>query len=187
MRKPNIPERQMPVIPNSKEGLEMAAFQKSIDFTLKHEGGYVNHSKDPGGETKFGISKKAYPKEDIANLTKERATEIYKQDYWTPIKAAEMPEPIAMLAFDMAVNHGVGRAAKLLQQVVGAKADGHIGSKSLAKIKQVYNQNPMGLIDSLVEKRRAFYQSLKTYETFGRGWEARAIASSDAAKETIGI
>jgi len=183
MRTPPISD--VPVIPNSPEGKNEAAFQKAYNFTMQHEGGYVNHAKDPGGETKYGITKASYPNEDIANLTKERAAELYKRDYWNRIKAADMPEPIAMLAFDMAVNHGVGGAAKMIQQVVGAKADGLVGSKTLAKIKQVYNQNPVALIDGIVEKRRQFFRSLSTYDTFGRGWDARAIATSSEAKSVF--
>jgi lysozyme family protein len=178
-------ERQLAINPDSVEGRELASFTKALDFTMRHEGGYVNHSKDPGGETKYGISKASYPNEDITNLTKERASEIYKQDYWDKVRASEMPPAIAMLAFDMAVNHGTGGAAKLIQKAVGAKADGIIGSKTLAKINQVYKQNPVSLIDSLVSTRREFYKNLKNYDTFGRGWEARAIASSEAAKDNI--
>lgn len=179
---PRPPLNEEPVVPNSREGKSEAAFQKALNFTLKHEGGYVNHSKDPGGETKFGISKASYPRENIKDLTKERAAELYRKDYWNKMKASDMPEPIAMLAFDMAINHGVSRATKMIQKVVGAKTDGIVGKKTLKKISQSFNNNPISLIDRIVEGRRDFYRSLRTYETFGRGWDARAIATSTEAK-----
>jgi lysozyme family protein len=178
-------ERQLAINPDSVEGRELASFTKALDFTMKREGGLFDDTAKSGEYSKYGISKASYPSEDITNLTKERASEIYKQDYWDKVKASEMPPAIAMLAFDMAVNHGTGGAAKLLQRAVGAKADGIIGSKTLAKLNQVYKQNPVSLIDSIVDTRREFYKKLKGYDRFGRGWEARAIASSEAAKDNI--
>ena len=54
----------------------------AVEFTLKNEGGYINHPKDPGGETNFGISKRSYPYLDIKNIKKEDAINIYFKDYW---------------------------------------------------------------------------------------------------------
>ena len=58
------------------------AFAKAIAFTLQREGGHVNDPDDPGGETNFGLSKRAYPYLDIAGLTLDQATHIYRRDYW---------------------------------------------------------------------------------------------------------
>ena len=62
-------------VPNSVKDMDSnpTTFDQVIDRVLAHEGGYVNDPDDPGGETKYGISKKAYPKIDIKNLTKEEA------------------------------------------------------------------------------------------------------------------
>ena len=57
----------------------MAHFERAIDKTLAWEGGYVNDPKDPGGETKYGISKRAHPDVDIKNLSREKACAIYKK------------------------------------------------------------------------------------------------------------
>ncbi len=57
-------------------------FEKAMTFIFKWEGGYVNDGNDPGGETNFGISKRAYPNLDIKNLTKDEAKQIYYRDYW---------------------------------------------------------------------------------------------------------
>lgn len=87
-----------------------ADFDKAFDFIMKWEGGYVNHPKDPGGETKFGISKKSYPNLDIKNLTLEQAKEIYRVDYWVASGADKMEWPMSLVVFDTAVNMGVSRA-----------------------------------------------------------------------------
>ncbi len=93
------------------------SFAKAMNFVFKWEGGYVNDPKDPGGETKYGISKRAYPDVDIKNLTKEAATEIYFEDYWLPTGCENMKDPaLAMSVFDAAVNVGVGRVMKWLRE-----------------------------------------------------------------------
>ena len=84
-------------------------FEQAVQFTLKHEGGYVNDPVDPGGETKYGISKKSYPDIDIKNLTKEQAKAIYYQDYWMESGCDSMPPKTAVAVFDSSVNVGVGR------------------------------------------------------------------------------
>lgn len=81
------------------------SFETALTFTLQWEGGYVNDPDDPGGETNFGIAKRSHPHEDIKNLTRERAAEIYKEGYWFE----GLAEPLASAAFDTAVNVGHGR------------------------------------------------------------------------------
>ena len=93
------------------------SFEKAIEFALKWEGGYINHPDDPGGETNFGISKRAYPSLDIANLTEEQAKEIYRRDYWDKCGCNSLPEPEDLIVFDTAINMGVNRALKLMEQV----------------------------------------------------------------------
>jgi hypothetical protein len=87
----------------------------AIQRVIQREGGYVNDPDDVGGETKFGISKNAYPKLDIANLTEAEAARIYKRDYWDRIEADKLPANIREMAFDAAVNQGVGWTRKALQ------------------------------------------------------------------------
>jgi lysozyme family protein len=91
-------------------------FKRSLEFTLKWEGVYVNDPKDPGGETKWGISKRAHPSEDIRNLTPERAAQIYADDYWDKCGLDERDFPLCAVVFDTAVNQGVGRAQGFLKQ-----------------------------------------------------------------------
>ena len=92
------------------------SWDKSIDFVLSIEGGYVNDPKDPGGETKYGISKRAYSTVDIANLTVEGAKEIYKRDYWDKCSCDDLPLGRDVLVFDTAVNMGVSVAMDFLTQ-----------------------------------------------------------------------
>ena len=87
-------------------------FDRAIDFVLRHEGGYVNDPRDPGGETNFGISRRAYPTLDIKNLTKEQATGIYRKDYWDKVGGDILPWPWDLILFDTAVNQGVAWAIR---------------------------------------------------------------------------
>lgn len=90
-------------------------FTRALQFTSKWEGGYVNDPVDPGGETKYGISKRAYPHLDIKNLTREGANEIYYTDYWLAAGCDSLPVPLCMVAFDSAVNHGVSWAKRYVK------------------------------------------------------------------------
>lgn len=94
-------------------------FEKIIQFALQEEGGYVNHPSDPGGETKYGISKRSYPNEDIKNLTVQRAIEIYRKDYWKDAWEA-LGFPLAACMLDTAINMGGGRAQKFLDRCGGS-------------------------------------------------------------------
>lgn len=106
-------------------------FEEAIAHVLSEEGGYVNNKKDPGGETKFGISKRSYPKIDIKNLTREQAVLIYRRDYWMKIRADELPDNINLHIFDFAVNAGAPTAIKLLQSICKIKKDGIVGPNTL--------------------------------------------------------
>lgn len=89
-------------------------FNKALKFVLKWEGGYSNDPRDPGGETKYGISKRSYPNEDIKNMTLERAKEIYYQNYWLKAGCDDLPYPFNIVVFDTAVNMGRSRAIKFI-------------------------------------------------------------------------
>lgn len=94
-------------------------FARALQFLLKIEGGYVNDPHDSGGETNFGISKQAYPDEDIAGMTKARAGELYYRDYWLPAGCNPLPFDMALCVFDAAVNCGVGKAKRWLMLCEG--------------------------------------------------------------------
>lgn len=145
-------------------------FDTAFDAVIGHEGGYVWHKDDPGGETRYGISKRAYPGEDIKNLTVERAKELYHRDYWTAIKGDSMPFPIAFEVFDSAVNHGVGQAVRFLQKALGVSADGMIGPVTIATAQAV---NPDRFRMKFNAERLDFYTDLSAWPAFGRGWVKR--------------
>lgn len=144
----------------------MSAFERSVAFVLRQEGGYVNDPRDPGGETNFGISKRAFPSADIRGMTKERASEIYRVNYWNAVRADEMPSGIGFMVFDLAVNAGVHRSIVLLQRACGITEDGILGPVTIAAAQTV---TPM----ALGAVRVAFYRSLPTFGVYGHGWIRR--------------
>ena len=97
----------------------MDNFSLALPFVLRWEGGdkYTNDPVDPGGETKYGISKRAYPDVDIKSLTKEEATLIYQRDYWEKAGCSKMEKQLAIVVFDAAVNCGVGRTRSWLAEL----------------------------------------------------------------------
>lgn len=163
----------------------MANFDTAVKLILKHEGGYVNHPSDPGGETKFGISKRAYPDVDIANLTEECAAELYRKDYWDRIKGDELPYPIALCVFDTAVNSGVSRASRWLQETCNATPDGIIGPNTIRNVLNAWESSHNYVLATYMSKRLDFLKRLFTWDTFGRGWERRVNETLEHAVSEI--
>ena len=151
----------------------MAIFNEAVALVLHHEGGYVNDPDDRGGETKYGISKRAYPDLDIANLTVAEAEGIYFRDYWVAINASSMPPPVALMTFDAAVNMGIRRAARFLQKEAQCTPDGIVGPQTLKAVTAAYRADPQGFCKGLYTRRQSFYERLKTFAKFGRGWSRR--------------
>lgn len=145
-------------------------FLDAMPLLLEFEGGYVNDLRDPGGETKYGISKRAYPNENIKDLTIERAYELYKRDYWDPLLIDQIPPKVRFPLFDTAVNSGVRQAVRLLQKTVGTTQDGIIGPKTL---QAAWGMEQNKLAANFLGNRLQFLTSLNTFSTFGRGWAKR--------------
>jgi lysozyme family protein len=103
------------------------SFDVAFDRLIGHEAGYVNDPNDPGGETKWGISKRSYPLVDIKHLTREEAKLFYKRDFWDRMKGDTIPFPVMFQLFDFAVNSGIETAVRQFQKVVGVADDGHWG------------------------------------------------------------
>lgn len=131
------------------------------------EGGYVYDPQDKGGETKYGISKSAFPEEDIKHLTKTRAKELYRKHYYEPSKASQIANRVvAMHFFDHCVNGGLRGASRLLQKAAGGvDVDGLVGPKTLERV------NSLGslFICDFIEARKSFYIGLKN-PRFEKGW-----------------
>jgi len=96
-------------------------FKKAVEFVFKWEGGYSNDPNDPGGETKFGISKRSYPELDISKLTLEQAKKIYYENYWLKSGCQNMEYPLNLVVFDTAVNMGRRRAEKIYDEAFGRR------------------------------------------------------------------
>lgn len=159
------------------------SLNKLILNVIKREGGYVNHPSDPGGETKFGISKRAYPNLDIKGLTEEQAEALYLKDYVAPLKLSELPENLRPVLLDFAVNSGVSAAVKDLQRVLSVTVDGKIGPATVKAANEASasfagsGQNPraaqLNLPLLLTLARWDFLYKLPTFPSFGRGWTFR--------------
>ncbi len=159
------------------------SFDAAFEGVIGVEGGYVNNPSDPGGETKYGISKRAFPNEDIKNLTLERAKELYRQEYWTPLKTDQMPAPLAFELFDFAVNSGPRTAVTCLQELVGAKQDGSVGPQTLLCIAHaVQTTSATAVCRDYMAARMRYLRSLPTWHTFERGWTARLATVESKAQ-----
>jgi len=158
-------------------------YDLAFELVIGHEGGFQNDPNDRGnwstgvigrgrnGGTKFGVSQMAYPNLDIKNLTLDQAKEIYRKDYWSKVYADDLPSGLDYLAFDAGINHGPQRAIKLLQEAVGAKADGALGPKTLAAVRAADSRS--AIIKFGVE-RDEFFDDLNN-ERFEDGWRKRAF------------
>lgn len=149
------------------------AFDLAVASVLSEEGGYTNDSRDPGGETKYGICKRSYPALDIRNLTREQAIHIYQTDYWDACRCSDLPSRIAVAVFDSAVNSGVGFAARTLQRALRVTDDGRVGPNTVAAAYTVADESL--LLMHFYGHRLKMLADLATWDVFGRGW-ARRVA-----------
>lgn len=167
-------------------------FEKCLELVLRHEGGYVNHPQDPGGMTNLGVTKRAWEawkkapvtEQDMRGLTPATVASFYKEMYWDLAKCDDLPAGVDFCVFDGAVNSGVGRSAKWLQQAVGANPDGQIGPKTIAAVAE---KDPKVLVEMLIEQRLLFLQSLATWGTFGLGWGRRVTEVRATALKMPGM
>ena len=149
-------------------------FDTALSRLLAHEGGYVSHTADPGGETNMGISKRSYPLEDIRNMTRARAAEIYRRDFWGPAGCDCVPDSLKSLLFDAAVHHGVRTAVRMLQAIVGETQDGIIGPRTLQAVQSVPASR---LASRFIGARLSLMADLPSWPAFGRGWARRMAAN----------
>ena len=148
----------------------MMNFDQAFEKLIAHEGGFVDDRRDPGGATKYGISKRSYPNEDIHGMTLERAKLLYHRDYWLPSGCESVPDALKLQLFDMAVNSGVKAAIKAMQQAACVPADGVIGPQTLTAIKAM---QPARFVARFNGVRLAFMAGLTQWPAFSRGWALR--------------
>ena len=153
-------------------------FAQALQAVLKHEGGFVNNPKDPGGMTNLGCTKAVWeehcghPVEEKAMraLTPADVAPLYKRKYWDKVQGDELPNGVDYVVFDCAINSGPGRAAKMLQACVGVEPDGGIGPKTLAAVRAM---DPQQLVKDYAKRRLSFMMDLPAWGTFGKGWTRR--------------
>lgn len=168
-------------------------FERALSVILKHEGGYVNHPKDPGGITNLGVTKKTMEAwtgkpatvADMKALTPDAVATLYKQNYWADVGCDMLPEPLALCVFDFAVNAGPGRAIRYLQRLVGVADDGRFGPKTQVAAWGFYDKNPSEAVKQYQDKRIGYYKSLPTFDTFGKGWLRRVKEVQQTALDMI--
>ena len=159
-------------------------FEQCMGWLLEHEGGYVNHPNDPGGETNLGVTRAVYEQYagrqvmdgEMEGLTHDDVYPIYKENYWDRVRGDDLPSGVDWAVFDWGVNSGTSRAAKALQRIVGVEQDGGIGPMTLQAVLEI---KPAEIIEQMHHMRDSFYRSLSTFDTFGRGW----IRRNDETKE----
>lgn len=170
----------------------MDRFQRAFQLLAVHEGGYVNHPHDPGGATNKGVTQRTYddyrrrfgkPVQDVRLILDGEVAGIYKSQYWNTVQADALPPGIAYCVFDAAVNSGPARAARWLQEEVGATVDGVIGNETLGKVRRA---SAVVLIDAYCDRRLDFMRGLRHWPTFRNGWTRRVAEVRAQSKEWAG-
>jgi lysozyme family protein len=168
-------------------------FKPSFNLTLAHEGGYVNHPKDPGGATNQGVTQRVYDayrkgigatQRSVRLITADEVLAIYKNQYWKLVRGDSLPTGLDYAVYDFAVNSGVARAIRYLQRVVGVEDDAVIGMETLAATYEAAKRNEQQLIATYCAHRMAFLRSLDTFSTFGKGWTRRVVGYIAGAQDT---
>ena len=165
-------------------------YDKCLETILHHEGGYVNHPKDPGGETNLGVTKRVYEEwggtKNMKDLQVSDVAPIYKKNYWDKMKGDDLPGGLDLCVFDFGVNAGPGRAAKYLQKMIGTVVDGGIGPNTLAKLDSYVKEHTIQeTIEKYQSMRQEYYESLSTFSTFGKGWTRRVKETTTLAHKLI--
>lgn len=160
------------------------SIEKYIATIIEREGGYVDHPADRGGPTKFGITLKTLrdfrmpastTAKDVEDLSPEEAYQIYKQNYLVKPGIHNIADyGLQALMLDTAVHSGPGRAIKILQQALGIKDDGIIGSVTIqcanalepSILRRKYLSSRIRYIGGIIT-------SDPTQAVFARGWMNR--------------
>lgn len=142
-----IPAASPPITPIAPP---RSVFEEALRFTLKWEGGYVNHPADHGGETNKGITtatyrdyraRKGLPRQSVRFITDAEVRDIYEMMYWKPARCDAMAKPLAIAHFDTAVNFGVGGATLFLQELLRVPVDRVFGPRTQTALVQSNHAN----------------------------------------------
>jgi len=157
-------------------------FDAALKVILRHEGGFVNHPRDPGGMTNLGVTKNTWEswtkkpasEADMRALTPAKVAPLYKARYWDECRCGDMAPGLALCVFDFAVNAGPARAARYLQTMIGAVADGKIGPATIAAVTLFTGKHgDAEAVRQYQAARERYYRQLPTFATFGKGWLRR--------------
>lgn len=155
-------------------------FREAVRWVIDVAEGGDRLVVDTGGATLFGISSRAYPGEEILTLSRSRAVELYHRDFWERMRCDEMPWPLSFVAFDAAVNHGTGTAARMLQEALRVEVDGVVGPDTLAACQD----HPREKAGSFLARRHARYNVLADrsaeHADYRTGWHRRLVMLSEA-------
>lgn len=156
----------------------MSVFDMIFERLMLHEGGYVNHPNDPGGETMWGVTKRVAQAHgyhgSMRKLPKALAKQITEKSYYKAVKGDQLDRLIAWQLTDAAYNHGNRQAVKFLQRAVGVTADGLIGPRTLEAVAAMDKNDVVLLFNA---ERIDFYTGLRGWVSFGKGW-ARRVANN---------
>jgi lysozyme family protein len=149
-------------------------FLTAFEKLLKHEGGFSDHSADPGGKTRYGITEAVARdvgyRGDMRELPLDLAQRIYKDKYWDAVQAEALPVDVRYIVFDGAVNSGITQSAKWLQRACGVKDDGIVGPATIRAANSLASD---GLKRRILGQRLRFMATLPNWPAFGRGWANR--------------
>jgi lysozyme family protein len=161
----------------------MSNFDTCLPIILRAEGGFVNDPQDPGGMTNLGVTKAVWDhwightstEAEMRALKPATVAPLYRAQYWNALNCDGLPAALALSVFDFGVNAGVGRAARLLQTMVGAVPDGHIGLGTLSALRAfIATSRVAGAVRGYQKAREDYYRSLThLFPRFGKGWLAR--------------
>lgn len=163
-------------------------YNTAREWALAHEGGYVDHPRDPGGATNRGVTQTVYdghrrrlglPIQSVRLISDDEVHAIYRTQYWDVVKGDDLPAGLDYAVFDYAVNSGPARAVRDLQRIVGAKVDGVVGEETLGKASSA---DAASVAIELCHVRMDFLRGLSTWATFGKGWTRRVMGEDAGAQ-----
>ncbi len=174
----------------------LTGFDIAVEHVRSEEGGLVDNPLDPGGRTNFGITQRlldqcraASPRAGfparVDDLTWSQARDIYRSQFWQPMRADELPDGLSLLMLDTAVNCGVNRAAKWLQLALGVPSDGWIGARTIAAARA---QAPLAVLSELSARRAHHYMLQDSIDDeFGLGWARRLFRTFNASVRELSL
>ena len=169
-----------------------STYERAITQVFKDEGGYSDDAGDPGGPTNWGITiidarlywKHDATAEDVKNMPRSIAEEIYVKHYADPLQYNSLPAGVDYAVLDYGINSGISRSAKVLQSIVKVPIDGVIGPITIAAVSALNSGN---VIDAIYDERLRFLRSLSTWSRFGRGWLSRCTTGRTLAHQLTGL